>query len=248
MLHLHFNPETDVSKVLAPEALNMFQFEWKIYQKLVHANEMHHREIGQLLRDEIGRRFDRPFAFLDLACGDASLAHMVLQGSKVATYEGLDLSRPALQCAARVMKDVPYEVELAEEDMVEGILRRQTSANFIWCGYSIHHLQRAQKQEMLSAIRGALKPGGVFVCAEPVCLPGETRADYTRRWQADLRRRFRSLNEAEYAHLWQHISTHDFPEPPEDWVAMGKTAGFASSQEIYRFPGDLFCAAFLYEK
>ena len=248
MLHLHFNPDTDVSKVLAPDALDMFQFEWKIYQKLVRANEMHHREIGQLLRVEIGRRFDRPFAFLDLACGDASLAHMVLEGSKVANYEGLDLSRPALQAAAKVMKDVPYDVELAEEDMVEGILSRPASANFIWCGYSIHHLQRAQKQEMLTAIRGALKPGGVFVCAEPVCLAGEDRANYTHRWQTELRHRFRSLTDAEYDHLWQHISTHDFPEAPEDWVAMGKAAGFSSSREIYRFPGDLFCAAFLFEK
>ncbi len=248
MLHLHFAPDTDITKGLAPEALKMFQFEWNIYHKLVRANEMHHREIGQLLRDEIGSRFDRPFAFLDLACGDASLAHTVLQDSKVATYEGLDLSRPALECAARVMKDVPYDVELAEEDMVEGIVSRPASANFIWCGYSIHHLQRAQKQEMLSAIRNALKPGGVFVCAEPVCLPGETRADYTRRWQKELRHRFRSLTDAEYDHLWQHISTHDFPETPEDWLAMGKTAGFTSSREIFRFPGDLFCAAFLYEK
>ena len=70
MLHLHFAPDTDITKGLAPEALKMFQFEWNIYHKLVRANEMHHREIGQLLRDEIGRRFDRPFAFLDLACGD----------------------------------------------------------------------------------------------------------------------------------------------------------------------------------
>lgn len=248
MLHLHFNPDTDVSTVLAPEALNMFQFEWGIYQKLVQANEMHHREIGQLLRDEIATRFDRPFVFLDLACGDASLAHAVLEGSKVEGYEGLDLSRPALQCAARVMKDVPYDVELAEEDMVEGIRKRPAGANFIWCGYSIHHLQRPQKQEMLAAIRDALKPGGVFVCAEPVCLTGETRADYTRRWKEELRHRFRSLTDAEYDHLWQHISTHDFPETPQDWVAMGETAGFSSSREIYRFPGDLFCAAFLYEK
>ena len=100
---------------------------------------------------------------------------------------------------------------------------------------------------MLSSIRRALKPGGIFVNADPVCRKGETRADYTGRWHEELRVRFRSLSDAEFDHLWRHISTYDYPEPPQDWIAMGEAAGFSSSRQIYGFPGDLFCAAFLYE-
>lgn len=231
-----------------PEALDMFQYEWGIYQKLVRANEMHHRELGQILRRLIETRFDRPFTFLDLACGDASLARCILKGSKVARYEGIDLSRPALDCAADVMADAPYAVTLSEEDMRDAVLDRPQSCDIIWCGFSIHHLERAQKQDMLAALRRALKPRGIFVCAEPVCRAGETRADFTARWEGELRRRFSSLTPTEYAHLWNHIRTYDYPEPPEDWIAMGEQAGFSRVQEMFRFPGDLFCSAFLFER
>jgi len=247
MQHLHFNPDTDISKVLAPEALKMFQFEWGIYHKLVRSNEMQHREIGNLIRAEIDRRFDRPFSFLDLACGDASLARKILSGTQISRYEGLDLSRPALQCAAEVMKDAPYTVALSEEDMVQGVNDRPGSADVIWCGFSIHHLQKDQKQDMLIAVRSALKPGGIFVAAEPVCRSGEARADYVCRWHDELRQRFQSLSQAEFDHIWQHISTYDYAEPPEDWVTMGERAGFRTSRLIYRFPDDFFCGAFLFE-
>ncbi|MBO6891793.1 MAG: class I SAM-dependent methyltransferase [Roseibium sp.] len=248
MLHLHFNPETDISKVLAPEALKMFQYEWGIYHKLVRSNEMQHREIGALIRTEIDRRFDRPFAFLDLACGDSSLARRILADTKISRYEGLDLSRPALECAAEVMKDVPYEIDLCEEDMVSGVKHRLEGADVIWCGFSIHHLQRPQKQNMLAAVRSALKPDGIFVTAEPVCRKGEQRADYVERWHDELRRRFQALSDTEFDHIWQHISTYDFAEPPEDWIEMGKRAGFRTCRLIYEFPEDFFCGAFLFER
>jgi len=241
-------PDAGKGDAAAAYALDMFQYEWGIYQKLVRANEMHHRELGQILRRLIETRFSRPFTFLDLACGDASLARCILKGSRVVRYEGIDLSRPALDCAVSVMSDAPYSVNLSEEDMREAVSSRPSGCDIVWCGFSIHHLERDRKKDMLVSVRRALKPGGIFVCAEPVCRAGETRAEFTGRWEGELRRRFRSLNDAEFAHLWNHIRIHDHPEPPEDWIAMGEQAGFSRGQELFRFPGDLFCSAFLFER
>ncbi len=248
MQHLHFKSDADLSNILDQEALEIFQYEWGIYQKLVRTNSMCHREIAALLRREIDARFDRPFSFIDLACGDASLAHTLLSGTNVTRYEGLDLSRPALQCATEILKDVPYEVDLGEEDMVEGIARRPSSADMIWCGFSIHHLQKEQKQEMLTSTFRALKPGGIFVCVEPVNASGESRADYTSRWHRELRTRFMALTDEEFEHIWEHIRTYDFPETPETWTDMGKKAGFSRSSQVFRMPGDLFCCGFLFER
>lgn len=248
MTQLHPVKDRSAAAHRASEALDMFQYEWGIYQKLVRANEMHHRELGQILRRLIDTRFNRPFTFLDLACGDASLARCILKGSKVTRYDGVDLSRPALDCAIAVMSDVPYSVHLSEEDMRDAVLARPGSCDIIWCGFSIHHLPRDQKGAMLVALHRALAPGGIFVCAEPVCRAGETRDQFTARWEGELRRRFASLTEAEFAHLWTHIRTCDHPEPPEDWIALGEQAGFSRVQELFRFPGDLFCSAFLFER
>ncbi|WP_269584347.1 class I SAM-dependent methyltransferase [Roseibium sp. Sym1] len=248
MTQLHTHADGTAAPAHASEALDMFQYEWGIYQKLVRANGMHHRELGQILRRLIETRFDRPFTFLDLACGDASLARCVLKGSKVTRYDGIDLSRPALECAADVMAGVSYAVTLSEEDIHDAVLQRPQSCDIIWCGFSIHHLRRDRKREMLASLHEALKPGGIFVCAEPICRTGETRADFTKRWESELRRRFSILTDTEYAHLWNHIRTCDYPEPPEDWIAMGEQAGFSRVQELFRFPGDLFCSAFLFER
>lgn len=248
MLQVHFKAVSDPFQVPDPEALEVFQTDWGIYRKVVQSNSMHHRELSDILRGLLDQHFDGPFVFIDLACGDASLARTVLNGTRVARYDGLDLSRPALHCAVEVMKDVPYDVDLAEEEMVAGITARANSADMIWCGFSIHHLQAKQKQEMLKAVCRALRPGGIFVCAEPVCKPGETRADYIARWHRELRERFRVLPDGEFEHFWEHIRSNDIPETPETWIAMGEKAGFKRSREIFRMPGDLFCAAFLYER
>lgn len=244
MPHLSEEP----SAALAPGSADLFQFEWQIYQKMVHANEMHHRELAALLRREIKERFNRPFAFLDIACGDASLAETVLKGSQVRHYTGIDLSGPALRLADNRLRDAPFQVDLRQEDMVQAVAQRQANADLVWCGFSIHHLATPQKKTMLHLIRQALKPGGLFVCAEPVCAAGETRTDFVSRWEQTLPHRFQSLTKTEYAHLWRHVSTHDIPESPENWIAIGKDAGFSSAEEVFRFPGDLFCSAFRFER
>ena len=39
----------------------------------------------------------KPFAFLDIACGDAGQMKQALTGTKVGHYHGIDLSEPALE-------------------------------------------------------------------------------------------------------------------------------------------------------
>lgn len=43
-----------------------------------------------------------------------------------------------------MMKDAPYEVTLSEEDMVSGVTTRSGRVDIVWCGFSIHHLKKAQ--------------------------------------------------------------------------------------------------------
>jgi len=46
---------------------------WDTYSKVVAANYMFHRELGQGVSDALHQRFGgRPFSLLDLGCGDAA--------------------------------------------------------------------------------------------------------------------------------------------------------------------------------
>ena len=77
-------------------ALEQFQKQWSTYQKLVDADALSHRAAGKLLHDAL-YAISRPFAFVDIACGDASQMRDVLLGTRCRHYQGIDLSAPALE-------------------------------------------------------------------------------------------------------------------------------------------------------
>ena len=84
---------------LADEAaLEQFQKQWATYQKLVDADSLAHKEVGAILHGALAA-IPKPFAFVDIACGDAGQMKHALAGSKASHYHGIDLSEPALELA-----------------------------------------------------------------------------------------------------------------------------------------------------
>ena len=67
-IHLHqFRPGAGAVDVAA---LEQFQRQWATY--LVDSVALSHKEVGGILHDTLNQTFNRPFSFLDIACGDAS--------------------------------------------------------------------------------------------------------------------------------------------------------------------------------
>ncbi len=80
---------------------SLFQQKWQIYRKVVENNYLFHREaygwLHRILADEV----DRPFRFLDIACGDASATVDALKETRIAHYHGIDLCGEALVLASQ---------------------------------------------------------------------------------------------------------------------------------------------------
>lgn len=151
-VHIHsFQPGGAVAD---GAALEQFQKQWATYQKLVDTDALSHKEVGRILHDTL-KAIAEPFAFLDIACGDAGQMKKALAGTKVDHYHGIDLSEPALKLAANNLEGVPFVVELDHRDFVEAIERRPEPADAAWCGLSIHHLSTDGKLELLKAIHGS---------------------------------------------------------------------------------------------
>ena len=78
-------------------ALDIFRHQWELYRKfLTHdylENAGAYAELHRFLNDNV----TRPFAFVDLACGDASGIVTALKGTEIANYRGIDLAPPALE-------------------------------------------------------------------------------------------------------------------------------------------------------
>ncbi|HEY8263724.1 MAG TPA: hypothetical protein VIG26_05125 [Methyloceanibacter sp.] len=93
----HFAPGEDVAD---EAALEQFQKQWATYQKLVDNNSLASKQTGDLLHAALTGLI-KPFAFVDIACGDAGQMKQALAGTKINHYHGIDLSEPALELAAK---------------------------------------------------------------------------------------------------------------------------------------------------
>ena len=117
-VHIH---QFRAEGALADEgALEQFEKQWATYQKLVDSDAISHRETGAILHRALAA-LPRPFAFVDIACGDAGQMPTALAGTKVRHYHGIDLAEPALALAAKNLAGVPFEVELDHRDFVTAL-------------------------------------------------------------------------------------------------------------------------------
>ena len=214
-------------------ALEQFQRQWATYQKLVDTDALSHKEVGKILHDTL-KALPKPFAFVDIACGDAGQMKHALAGTKINHYHGIDLSEPALELAARNLDGVPFEVELDHRDFVKALERRPEPADAAWCGLSIHHLSTEGKLDLLKAIHGST--GKFLMIYEPTLNDGETRDEYMQRFARVNRPAWTFLTPEEWAQIDHHVTTCDYPETSATWCALGHEAGFSDAQEIFCDP------------
>jgi ubiquinone/menaquinone biosynthesis C-methylase UbiE len=220
-------------------ALALFQRDWMIYRKMVDHDYLFHRGAYGALRRYLVEEVDRPFRFLDIACGDASASVGALKGTKVAHYHGIDLSAPALKLAAEELAALDCPVDLDRRDFYAALNDRPEPADVAWVGLSLHHFQPPEKLKLMRAVRGVVGAGGAFLLYENTSPDGEDRDGWLRRW--DLQRpTWHAFTDADWQALWDHVHTADFPETDSTWRGIARDAGFGTVRQLFRSPTDLF--------
>jgi SAM-dependent methyltransferase len=238
MVNIHhrepMNPVPDA------EALGLFEKQWRLYRKFVENDYGGHAGAARALHELLTATFQRPFAILDLGCGDATSIVSALDGTAVAHYHGVDMATPALDLAASNLDQLECEIELEHGDYVEAMRERPEHADVVWIGLSLHHFEAPGKRELMGEIRQAVGPGGMFVTYEPTSLPGESRAAYLDRYEAIGRDDWTALTAKDFKHLMDHVRSADFPESTSGWQALGEAAGFTAFDTLYRNDTNLF--------
>jgi SAM-dependent methyltransferase len=226
--------------VVDAAALAQFQDQWATYRKLVESDCLAQREVSGVLQETLNDVFTAPFAFLDIACGDASMMKAALRGTRVRHYHGIDLSQAALELAAANLADSPFEVDLDHRDFVEATRRRPAHADAAWCSLSIHHLSTDDKLRLMKAIRGATGARGIFLLYEPTRRAGEDRSEFLDRFKRTNESLWTVLTPAEWDQIWHHVATCDFPETAAVWCELGREAGFDKARQVFVDPTDFF--------
>jgi hypothetical protein len=232
-MNIHIRHVHGKGAVADQAALEQFQQQWATYQKLVDADAVESKEVGAILHNALAA-LPKPFAFVDIACGDAGQMKRALAGTKVDHYHGIDLSEPALELAAKNLAGVPFAVELDCRDFVSALPRRPEPADAAWCGLSIHHLSTEGKRDLLKAIHGST--AAFLMIYEPTLNDGETRDGYLERFRRVNRPAWTFLSDDEWAQIDRHVTTCDYPETSATWRELGRKAGFSRADEIFCDP------------
>ena len=218
------------------QAMEAFRHQWQIYSKVVDNDYLSHQAVHAVLHRELVTEVNRPFRFLDLACGDARLTVAALQGTPVTQYHGIDLSAPALAMARQTVEALACPFELEPEDFVSAMRARREPADVVWIGLALHHLQTPDKGVLMREVRAAVGDGGRFLIYEPVRNEGESRPAYLDRFEQVNHSAWAALTSEEWAAMLGHVRAADFPEPSSVWAQLGRDAGFREVCELFTDP------------
>lgn len=224
------------SPVVDEQAMQTFRHQWQVYSKVVDNDYLSHQAVRAVLHRELVTDVNRPFRFLDLACGDARLTVAALQGTPVIHYHGIDLSAPALAMARETVETLACPVELEQKDFVSAMRERPEPADVVWIGLALHHLQKSDKQALMREVRAAVGDGGRFLIYEPVRHEGESRPAYLDRFEQINHSAWAALTPEEWSVMLAHVRAADFPEPPSVWAQLGRDAGFPDVRDLFTDP------------
>jgi SAM-dependent methyltransferase len=230
-------------QILDEQAMQTFRHQWQVYAKAVEEDYFSHRAVREVLHCVLAE-LERPFRFLDLACGDARTTVAALRGTKVSRYHGIDLSAPALELARQAVAALECPAELEQADFVAALRSRQTRADVVWIGLSLHHLQTPDKQALMCDARATVGKQGLFLIYEPTCGEGECRAAYLDRFERTCRDAWTALAPDEWRTILEHVRAADLPESRSVWEELGRAAGFHDVRPLFTDPGGmmtLFC-------
>lgn len=198
---------------------------WDTYAKVVAANYMFHREIGEAIQAALDARFDgRPVSVIDLGCGDAATFAPLLEGRPLKSYRGADLSEAALALAKENLSRLGCPVELDHTDMMSE-LEEAPPADVINVSFALHHLTTEQKAEFLRLASKKLAPGGVLLLTDVMREEGQSLADYLSTYTGWLRGTMVTLSGSEKDAICDHILNNDLPETASVLRAQATDAG-----------------------
>jgi SAM-dependent methyltransferase len=207
-----------------PQAVRFFQV-WDTYAKVVAANYMFHRELGEGIKTALRERFSgRPFSVLDLGCGDAATFAPLLEGLSLKSYQGVDLSEAALALAKKNLSLLSCPVELTQADFMQA-LAEAPKQDVIYTSFALHHLTTDRKADFFQLAAQKLDPGGLLLLVDVAREEGESLTEYLQNYCSWLRQSMSGLEAGEQEQICDHLVNNDMPEPYSRLRTQAEAAG-----------------------
>ncbi len=100
-----------------------------------------------------------PHHILDLGCGNGNVTALLLQYFPKAQYTLLDASPQMIELCQKQFKD--YNIQYVTSYFKDFSFEEE-AYDFVVAGFSIHHCESAEKQELFPKVYKALQKGGIL--------------------------------------------------------------------------------------
>ncbi|WP_211826114.1 class I SAM-dependent methyltransferase [Kistimonas asteriae] len=221
-----------MNSAISPEddqAIRFFRTCQALYALLVRQNMMFHQDFISRLRPLLaGRLTHHPCDFLDLGCGDASMALQLAKGHKIGAYTGVDLCEGMLSSAQDNLNVEECTVSLQCMDLLQGLQRYDDRADIILASFSVHHLSEQDKQRFLILGRQRLVDNGCLVLVDHFLKPGQDLQGFIHDVMVHYSG-FEGFTREMADLVHEHVSTSDFPVTIEQYRIWGKATGWKTT-------------------
>lgn len=214
----------------------LFRSSWSLYDTVIAANYMFHREIRSVVARLLGGSV-RGCSLLDLGCGNARGLAVLLRAAPPRLYVGVDVSRPALDQAAVELAGLP-EVRLLEVDMLACVDRLAGEGQrfaWVYSAFALHHLSTADKGRLFHAVARVLAPGGGFLLVDVVRDAGQSREAYLAEYLKTVEEQWLELSPEQRREVREHVTAYDFPETLADLSGLAQAASFTPADSLGDF-------------
>ncbi|MEQ6123594.1 methyltransferase domain-containing protein [Pseudotenacibaculum sp. MALMAid0570] len=167
-----------------------------------------------------------PKRILDLGCGNGNVTAQLVSRFPNAVYTLLDASSEMIELCSQRFKDyhVNYEQKFFHEFSFE-----ENSYDLVVAGFSIHHCNEKEKQELFQKIHHSLEEGGFFLCSDLMMSKSNpNHPSLLKEWEAFVKTTF--SDGQKWTWLMDHYEDFDKPTDYTKQIAWLQDVGFTSIQ------------------
>jgi ubiquinone/menaquinone biosynthesis C-methylase UbiE len=164
----------------------------------------------------------KPRKILDLGCGNGNVTHRLIQKFPDAEYTLVDASQEMISLCQKEFK--LYNLNCIQCYFNEFYFQ-EDNYDLVVAGFSLHHCNSVEKQELFKKIYGSLKKGGFFACSDLMLSKSNPKhSKLKEQWKSFVHLTFPDGEKWKW--LMEHYSEFDKPDNFSDQKSWLKDAGF----------------------
>lgn len=164
----------------------------------------------------------QPASILDIGCGNGNSSAQLTSLFPEATYTLLDASSEMIELCKKRFKS--YSI-ICENKYFKDFHFKENTYDLVIAGFSIHHCNEEEKQDLFKNIYKSLRKGGFFSCSDLMISKTNTNhPELLKNWETFVINNYPNREKWEW--LMEHYDTFDKPTDYQKQVEWLTNIGF----------------------